>query len=102
MTPPPVSTSRFGVDRAELAALAQSWRRSGRDLAGLDVDELIDTAEIMGCGDAVRAAADPVKRVGVDIANRLDILSQIVGRFSAAAAEDDDAAGRALAALPDR
>jgi len=56
----------------------------------------------MGCGDAVRAAADPVKRVGVDIANRLDILSQIVGRFSAAAAEDDDAAGRALAALPDR
>ncbi|GED96160.1 hypothetical protein [Gordonia crocea] len=102
MSPPPESTHTFGVDPAETAALARSWRRHGRVLANLDVDELANTVGAGHCLAAARAAAAPTKRVGVDIANRLDVLGQIVGRFQARAVDDDAAAGRALHGLADR
>ncbi len=102
MSPPLESTRPFGIDRTELVALASTWRRSGRVLANLDVDELENAVGTAASMSAVRAAAEPSQRVAIGIANRLDVLSQIVDRFGAAAAADDQAAGQALRGLADR
>lgn len=102
MSPPLQSRNQFGVDPAEMTSLAAAWRRGGYVLATVDVGELENAVGIGRCMSAVRAAAEPTKRASISIANRLDVLGQIVGQFQARAVADDAAAGQVLRGLADR
>ncbi|MFT4200790.1 hypothetical protein, partial [Gordonia sp. (in: high G+C Gram-positive bacteria)] len=89
----------FAVDPAEVLALARSWRRSGHVLANLEVVSLAHAEGSAECMRVARTAAEPLARIGRDVADRLDALSRAVARLESSAVADDEAAARALAAL---
>ncbi|MFT3898622.1 MAG: hypothetical protein QM728_00030 [Gordonia sp. (in: high G+C Gram-positive bacteria)] len=101
MSPPPES-ARFAVDPVEMSALVRDWRRAGQALARLTVDDLARPPGNAECMRVVSTAADPVVRLGRNIADRLDALSAAAERLRSASVVDDAGAARVLAALAGR